>query len=445
MISKSSWRVRVAIWSAVFGALLVFTIVLGNYGILQKPSSPFEVRSEYVGKGVHNKPFAVVFVHGIFGDKKNTWSNRADAFPALLAADPEYQGTVDEFLFEYYTPMFGNAAGIVGLAEHLRGSLEDNNVFANHQHVVFLSHSMGGLIVRQFLLTNRGYLNQIPMLFFYATPTNGTDLTLDAHKLSTNPQLRGMLPIQGNDLLRSIQAQWLRWPEVAKIPSHCAYEELETDGVMVVPIASATALCTQIDSLTANHIEIVKPTDRGDPRYSRFATALRETKRENGNGQAKEQPRKEGDQDSKSSSLDFDASNETSSFPVEGHFKGKLTRSSTTLTVSIDKATLALRRIDAFPSAPPEVNIIALRAGITRFSTGHWDIVRGSSEIPVHQSLVLNTPPLSLTLLKMTIPLSGLALEANDALVFSIVSGHPGRGDVGEMYVHVPAPIPAGP
>jgi hypothetical protein len=44
---------------------------------------------------------------------------------------------------------------------------------------------------------------------------------------------------------------------------------------MIVTRSSATSLCNRaLDPFSANHIDIVKPTDREDPRYTRFVSAL---------------------------------------------------------------------------------------------------------------------------------------------------------------------------
>src|ERR1039457_6983018 len=93
------------------------------------------------------------------------------------------------------------SASIVSLADQLRGSLDDNRVFDDHQKTIFLAHSMGGIIVRQFLLSNRDRLPKVPMLFFAPTPNKGSELTLVGKDLSGNPQLGGRRQIEGNALL----------------------------------------------------------------------------------------------------------------------------------------------------------------------------------------------------------------------------------------------------
>jgi pimeloyl-ACP methyl ester carboxylesterase len=214
----------------------------------------------------------------VFGTKHDTWLNPGSgaSFPELLANDPELKGKLDVFAFEYFTPRFGAAPSIVDLADQLRGALDDHRIFDDHKQTVFLAHSMGGIIVRQFLLNNQDRISKVPMIFFYATPTNGSDLASIAKFASANPQFRGMVPLESNDLLQSIQSMWLNSDNAKTIASYCAVEELPTLGVMVVPRSSATALCNRgLDPFSTDHIDIVKPIDRSDPRYTRFVSALR--------------------------------------------------------------------------------------------------------------------------------------------------------------------------
>jgi pimeloyl-ACP methyl ester carboxylesterase len=274
---------------AISDAVALMTILaIGIWGFADErwatkssESGPVQsFRSSYISRGQHKKPVVVVFVHGIFGSNQDTWLNSEAriTFPHLLATDPTLSNEVDVFAFEYFTPRFGAAPSIVDLADQLRGDLDDNHVFEDHQKVVFLAHSMGGIVVREFLLNQQARLAKVPMIFFYATPTNGSELAALSKLASSNPQLRGMAPIEGNDLLQSIQSMWLGSEQARSISSYCGVEELPTNGVMVVSRSSSTSLCNRgFDPITANHIDIVKPTDRSDPRYSRFANALRET------------------------------------------------------------------------------------------------------------------------------------------------------------------------
>ncbi len=268
-------------WLLVAGLVVLVVIgVLFLWNQFRSPldKQPFTVHANFSSDPPRKNDTCVIFVHGIFGSGADTWLGAiaGDTFPKLLGSDPEFSFRVDTFVFEYYTPYFGSAASIVDLADQLRGALEDKRIPESYARLVFLGHSMGGLVVRELLLNNRSLIDKVPMLYFAASPTNGSELAPIGKRFSTNPQLRGMIPVEDNDFLQSIQSAWTGSPEAVSIPSYCSFEEVPTEGVIVVTRSSATALCNRArDPITANHIDIVKPPDRDDPRYTRFATALR--------------------------------------------------------------------------------------------------------------------------------------------------------------------------
>jgi pimeloyl-ACP methyl ester carboxylesterase len=232
-------------------------------------------RSPQTAKGRND---CVVFVHGIFG-ADSSWGSDQSALPRLLADDPELSGRVDVFLFEYSTPWLRNANRIPDLAEQLRGALDDNDVWS-HDKVIFVAHSMGGLIVRQYLSVHREHVSQVPMMYFYAVPTNGAPVTAVAQKISDNPQLRGMLPLEGNDFLDSLTYSWLADDKLKNLTTSCAFESDDTYGIRIVPQESAIALCSSVDPLTADHITIVKPRDAHDPKFTRLDTNIRNSLRQ---------------------------------------------------------------------------------------------------------------------------------------------------------------------
>ena len=235
--------------------------------------SPFKPQAGYVGTATPKNRFCVAFVHGILGSA-DTWVNGTATFP-YSSPRTEFSSEVDVFAYESYTPEFGSAPSIPELADQLDEKLQSHKVFASHEHVVFVGHSMGGLVVRQLLLADRALLAKVPVLYFAAVPTGGAHIAETGRQLSTNPQLRGMAQLDNNDFLQSMRSQWGKWPEAMKTPTLCAFETLDTFGVRVVSELSATSLCSQFEPITANHIDIAKPSQRDDPRYSRFATALR--------------------------------------------------------------------------------------------------------------------------------------------------------------------------
>jgi hypothetical protein len=118
------------------------------------------------------------------------------------------------------------------------------------------------------------------MIYFFATPTTGANVTELARHLSSNPQLRDMLPLREDGRVGELQNQWLTTSDdpALKYPltiaSYCAYEKLDTYGVRIVERQSATNLCNrETRGIVANHIDIVKPQDAGRDPYLFFKAA----------------------------------------------------------------------------------------------------------------------------------------------------------------------------
>lgn len=225
----------------------------------------------YVRRG--NKDTVIVFVHGVFGGGVGSWTNPTthSYWPDLLASDDTFRDA-NIYVYSYATPYFGQSYTIDELIENMRLVLADAEVFKKHKKVIFLCHSMGGLIVRGFLKRYSDNAAQVPLIYFFSTPTAGAHITQLAQFLSRNPQLRGMLPANSGEYVTDMQRDWraMRY----HVNSNCAYEKLDTYGVHIVDEQSASALCDgPVDPIAANHIDIVKPKDTSDLPYIAFKRA----------------------------------------------------------------------------------------------------------------------------------------------------------------------------
>lgn len=237
------------------------------------PSAPQQ--SHYI-RHQPEKRRVIIFVHGVLGDTVSTWTNeRTQAYwPAMLAKDSTF-ASANLYVVGYPTPARGQSLTINELAENMRLRLESDGVLT-YSELVFLSHSMGGLVTRQFLLKYRDYVPRVRMLFFFSTPTEGSPMARLASLGSKNPQFRNMYPMEADSYLAALQSDWL----AAKfnISSFCAYEALDTHGLRVVDRRSATNLCTEpLDPIQADHISIVKPADDHSDSYLAFRNAYRRT------------------------------------------------------------------------------------------------------------------------------------------------------------------------
>jgi pimeloyl-ACP methyl ester carboxylesterase len=224
----------------------------------------------------------IVFIHGVFGDGTSTWTNPATGayFPALIRDDKTFDG-VDIWVHEFDTPKLRRTYTIDELADHLRKYLNNDNVIANHHQVIFVCHSLGGLVARAYLLKYRLPVSQVPMIYFFSTPTTGADVATLASFISANPQLTDMrkMTTDSPGTIGTWQSQWVASEYNHATLSYCGYETLPIHGVQIVQRESATNLCnTRFDPIRRDHIAIVKPADNtSDESYVAFREAYRET------------------------------------------------------------------------------------------------------------------------------------------------------------------------
>lgn len=231
-----------------------------------------QTRSHYVRKD-DAADTVIVFVHGVLGDSVSTWTNDNKAYwPELLTKDRAFDGT-DIYVYQY--PTSANATlSIDELAENMRLMLDTSGV-SSHSRIVFLVHSMGGLVTRAYLLKNRRVADRVAFIYFFSTPTTGSEMAGLAALVLRNPQIRNMQILQPAGYLADLQRQWLA--ARFSIPSYCAYESRATYGLQIVTQASASNLCNQrLDPIDADHITIVKPADENDTPYLAFKSAFHE-------------------------------------------------------------------------------------------------------------------------------------------------------------------------
>jgi hypothetical protein len=257
--------------------ILLFITLIGvaitAVGTSQADDLPY---SKYI-RDTHSDK-VIIFVYGFLGDSVSTWTNGQSYWPAMITNDPDFNG-VDVFVYQYPTSIHTDLTPDQ-VADDMRVVLKSYDISDRHQ-LSFVSHSMGGIVTRAYLLKNRDIANKTMMLQFYSTPTDGSSLAsigaLAAHltNLSTS-QIEKLT----NDIEKNYLGDQTRACEAAgfNISSYCAYEELPTFGFRVVNFESATALCNRASTgVEANHIDIVKPLDLLSRSYLIFKANLRDS------------------------------------------------------------------------------------------------------------------------------------------------------------------------
>lgn len=228
---------------------------------------------QWVKRHSPHAQLAVVFVHGIFGDTLGTWSGRGTSFFKLIADDPEIGPKVDLFAFGFTSNMFRGGSLAIDEAANLLYARLDNEGVLKYPAIVFIDHSMGGLVTLRMLIQRSDVRALTPVIVLFATPQAGAQITQIADLVAKNPALKNMLPADDNIFLRTLNDDFRNLPAEQRPRVTCAYEKLPVGGIVIVPWETATRFCDgNAIAIAESHITIVKP-DR--PQHDSFMVVQR--------------------------------------------------------------------------------------------------------------------------------------------------------------------------
>lgn len=153
------------------------------------------------------KDRVIVFVHGIYGSAATTWSCAQGkiSWPELMAADDTFKNS-DIYVVDYPSPKIGNIMSIDEEVSNIMNRMTDAKVF-DHSEVVFLVHSLGGLITQRLLLSHRELIPKVKFIYFFSTPDEGAQVARLGHMLNDDPLLRQMFPGDENTYIESIETR----------------------------------------------------------------------------------------------------------------------------------------------------------------------------------------------------------------------------------------------
>jgi hypothetical protein len=223
-------------------------------------------------KGPYKKR-VIVFVHGMFGDSEGTWRNANGAYWPRMLLDDKIFDDSDIYVAAYPTSLAGNNITVAGEASILDNRLTRDEVFSKHQEVVFVCHSLGGIILQDLLLTHREYAEKVRFIYFFGTPQTGAQIAAIAHVFNGDPLLEAMIPGDQNAYLADMEQKW----KLAdfKTVRYCAYETKTYNSVLVVGYLSSTRNCDKSYlAIDENHVGLVKPSSRTHDSYSALVNAI---------------------------------------------------------------------------------------------------------------------------------------------------------------------------
>ena len=130
------------------------------------------MKGEWLRKPTANT--TVVFVHGILSSGESCWKHANGAYWPGLLQDESELAALGIYVFTYQTGIFSGSYNLSDVVDSLIEFLRLDDVLANQQ-IIFVCHSMGGIVVRKFLVRRTDLIEQkIDIgLFLVASPSLG--------------------------------------------------------------------------------------------------------------------------------------------------------------------------------------------------------------------------------------------------------------------------------
>jgi|SRR5579859_1698 len=260
---------RIAAWLCGF----VFCCV-GATGGGASPPIPVSHYERPTAKSGPFKDRVIVFVHGIFGDAHGTWTSTGGAYwPKLLLSDRAFDES-DIYVANYRSPVLGNTMTVDEIVANLNSRFTADGVFEKHREVVFVCHSLGGIVVQQLLLTFRDEARKVPLIYFFAVPEEGSQVAKFGSLLSSDPLLQVLLHGDENGYMLTLENQW----KAAHFGIHryCAYEKKPLKGTaLIVDRLSGSRNCDDpAIPIDEDHFGIVKPNGVEHDSYIALRNAI---------------------------------------------------------------------------------------------------------------------------------------------------------------------------
>jgi len=235
--------------------------------------------------------FDVIFIHGLSGNPKATWTcaaatDPADAYwPLWVAHDLT---TANVYALGYPAELFAKwIEESMSLYERAKAVLEylAGEGFGSRP-IAVIAHSLGGLLAKQIIRTGLGSEDQdwqkiaksIKFVAFLATPHSGSSLASVLGFVATKFVSKHIETLRaGNTHLDELNQSYRVLAGKQEIATIAYYEMFKTKGTHVVTKESADPGVSGVNPIPmdADHATICKPVDRNAPIYRSVLRHLR--------------------------------------------------------------------------------------------------------------------------------------------------------------------------
>ncbi|KAF3056227.1 Protein SERAC1 [Daldinia childiae] len=236
----------------------------------------------------------IVFVHGLGGGSRKTWSYSIDRYhywpQAWLSKDPDFTD-IRINTFGYKSDWVERQQSILNIhdfAESLVGELKNNpSIRRSNTRIIFVCHSMGGCVAKKAYIlarqdpTCKDLADRIHSIFFLGTPHRGSDLAAILQRLSiiawgSKPFVSDLIP--DSSTLRDINDTFRHYASDLRLWSFYETAPVKPKilNKIVVERHSATLGYPneEIIAMNADHRELCKFNSPADPNYRILRNAL---------------------------------------------------------------------------------------------------------------------------------------------------------------------------
>jgi hypothetical protein len=233
---------------------------------------------------------AVVFVHGLFGDPVESFTNQEThaAWPQLLREDNyslKHGGQLSDYdvvLLQNDTAV-GSPLNLEELTLRAMRQLIDDKVFDTYETVIFVCHSLGGLLIKNLFeklsVAYPDYAARVKAIVLISVPSQGASIanlmrTVFGHYIvgQVGRPILDLTTLENNTFLMAQENIWKARMDrrvVGRPHISLAYETLPTYGVALVvnAVYANTTYDGERIAEPADHFSIVKPANRDSDIY----------------------------------------------------------------------------------------------------------------------------------------------------------------------------------
>ncbi|MBE9461897.1 tetratricopeptide repeat protein [Dyadobacter subterraneus] len=217
------------------------------------------------------QPNLIVFIHGFTGGL-TTWfrEDEANTILTYLTGDESIGKNYDIATFDYFTKvsdvlqkplnainsLLGTAGkgkfniNIESIGQLLKSELD--NQLIHYERIVFIAHSMGGLVAKSFILDEiiENGMTSVKLFISLAVPHRGAEMATFGKLFLENPQIQNLTPL--NQKLNGMHDQWIEYKDTLPrtVYVHAIYDNI------IGPISAIA-----IDGRTKDDYEVVRTED----------------------------------------------------------------------------------------------------------------------------------------------------------------------------------------